>query len=225
MKKWDNIDISLAIELITKGNKYEIIATELDRTAKSVRLKLNRLGYSYNEYKDVELKEIIECRNCQKEIETNKSNNRIFCSKSCSVSYNNTKRAKSSNECKNCNKELKGRNKRMNTYCDTKCHKECEWNEKKEDIEKGLVKTNTTLRKYVIEKEGYICVICKETEWNGKEIPLVLDHISGDPYDNLPSNLRMICPNCDAQTDTYKGKNAGNGRHERMKRYHEGKSY
>ena len=35
----------------------------------------------------------------------------------------------------------------------------------------------------------------------------------------------MICPNCDAQTDFYKGKNIGRGRKDRMKRYYEGKSY
>lgn len=81
------------------------------------------------------------------------------------------------------------------------------------------------LRRYLIEKHGHQCSICDNTEWQGKPIPLVLDHINGDPYNNEVKNLRMICTNCDAQTDTYKGKNKGKGRHIRMERYRAGKSY
>jgi hypothetical protein len=38
-------------------------------------------------------------------------------------------------------------------------------------------------------------------------------------------NLRLICPNCHAQTQTYKNKNKGRGRHYRRERYAKGKSY
>jgi hypothetical protein len=51
------------------------------------------------------------------------------------------------------------------------------------------------------------CSICKLTEWNDKSIPLEIDHINGIHSDNRIENLRAICPNCHAQTDTYKGKN------------------
>lgn len=43
--------------------------------------------------------------------------------------------------------------------------------------------------------------------WNGKEAPLELDHINGVRLDNSLKNLRILCPNCHAQTDTYCGKN------------------
>ena len=59
-------------------------------------------------------------------------------------------------------------------------------------------------------KEGikeHKCEVCGNTVWNGKEIPLQLDHIDGNPHNHILSNLRMICPNCHAQTDTYCGKN------------------
>lgn len=51
------------------------------------------------------------------------------------------------------------------------------------------------------------CSICKLSEWNDKPIPLEIDHIDGCHTNNTYSNLRAICPNCHAQTDTYKGKN------------------
>jgi len=56
----------------------------------------------------------------------------------------------------------------------------------------------------------HICEICGESEWCGKLIPLVLDHISGDRLDQRKENLRFICPNCDAQTDTFAGRNFRN---------------
>jgi hypothetical protein len=52
-----------------------------------------------------------------------------------------------------------------------------------------------------------------------------LEHKDGNSENNDPENLEWICPNCHSQTDTYKGKNFGNGRHKRKLRYQEGKSY
>ena len=51
------------------------------------------------------------------------------------------------------------------------------------------------------------CEICNSTEWMSKSIPIELDHIDGNRYNNELSNLRILCPNCHAQTDTYSGKN------------------
>lgn len=45
-----------------------------------------------------------------------------------------------------------------------------------------------------------------EDEWNGKRLSLQLDHINGARNDNRLQNLRILCPNCHSQTETFAGK-------------------
>jgi len=51
------------------------------------------------------------------------------------------------------------------------------------------------------------CEMCGLREWNGVKIALELDHVNGDSHDHRLENLRVLCPNCHATTDTYRGKN------------------
>ena len=82
-------------------------------------------------------------------------------------------------------------------------------------IEEILVKdshgaSSSGIKKYLI-KNNLVkneCSICKLLPmWNNKPLVLQLDHINGDHYDNRVENLRLICPNCHSQTDTFTGKN------------------
>jgi hypothetical protein len=49
----------------------------------------------------------------------------------------------------------------------------------------------------------------QELHWNGKSLTLVLDHRNGCRWDNSPSNLQYLCPNCDSQLPTRSGRNRG----------------
>ena len=51
------------------------------------------------------------------------------------------------------------------------------------------------------------CEICGINEWNGKSLSIQLDHIDGDSHNHKLENLKMICPNCHSQTETYCGRN------------------
>jgi hypothetical protein len=53
------------------------------------------------------------------------------------------------------------------------------------------------------------CEVCGITEWMGNRLSFELDHIDGDRTNHKIDNIRIICPNCHSQTETYRGKNVG----------------
>lgn len=54
---------------------------------------------------------------------------------------------------------------------------------------------------------SYECSICHVSSWQGNDLALQLDHINGKNNDHRLENLRLLCPNCHSQTDTFAGKN------------------
>ena len=153
-------------------------------------------------------------------------NHRRYCLK-CSPygAHNNIqlhlRKPKKDRECPVCGK--RGINVK---YCSNNCQRFYEWEiRKKKIILNGFENSPRCAKKFIVEKTGHICSICKETKWMGQQIPLVLDHINGNYQDSRIENMRLVCGNCDMQLPTYKNKNYGNGRAFRRKRYAEGKSY
>lgn len=64
---------------------------------------------------------------------------------------------------------------------------------------------NRLLKEALLKNE---CSVCKqEPNWNGKQLNMILDHINGVNDDHRLSNLRLVCPNCNSQLDTFAGKN------------------
>lgn len=130
-------------------------------------------------------------------------------------------------KCINCENDIRRRN---GYYCSLKCKGKHERAQKLELIKScinihDIVKCVSTIKRYILDLRGHQCEICKNIEWQGKKIPLILDHIDGNSGNWLMTNLRLVCGNCDMQLDTYKSKNIGNGRAYRRERYKQGKSY
>jgi len=125
--------------------------------------------------------------------------------------------------CLTCKKEHTSINKYS---CKAKfCSKTCQHDYKMiESVQNGIASPKT-LKRFLLKEHGEKCWSCGITEWNDKPIGFELEHIDGNSENNELNNLSILCPNCHSQTDTYKNKNKGNGRHNRRIRYLEGKSY
>lgn len=76
-------------------------------------------------------------------------------------------------------------------------------------VENSTYTNNHDLKKRLLETNlvQYKCSICNISDWLGKNISLHLDHINGTNNDHRLENLRLLCPNCHSQTDTFAGKN------------------
>ena len=193
------------------------------------------------------------CKNCNIQIPYIHRHSKSFCNQSCAASFNNKIRIVKASKNKSniivtCNK-IKSDNKekpvvkRLCVFCKTEfeinklsdkkkyCKASCRTkeihNSKLLEVESGNYpfKRNKPYKSYLISKHGHKCQMCSFTEWGGKPILLILDHIDGNSDNFKLDNLRVICSNCDTLTSTYKGRNKGKGRFTRKQRYHEGKSF
>lgn len=114
--------------------------------------------------------------------------------------------------CLHCSKENKYGANKTNKFCNNTCQQLHIWETiTKPAVERGeCTSASRAPKRYIIEVCGEICAECQTgPEWNGKPLTLELDHIDGNSDNNLPSNLRLLCPNCHSQTDTHGSKGQG----------------
>lgn len=87
-------------------------------------------------------------------------------------------------------------------YCSNSCYQESRKRENLIKYQKGEMHIQS-MREHFINQNGYSCSICGICSWNNKPLSLDLDHIDGNSENNLPENLRLLCPNCHRQTETW----------------------
>ena len=71
------------------------------------------------------------------------------------------------------------------------------------DIQSNKVRTKLLKENY----KEHRCENCGLTTWLNKPIPLELHHKDGNRHNNTLENFGLLCPNCHALTDSYRGKN------------------
>jgi predicted nucleic acid-binding Zn ribbon protein len=146
-----------------------------------------------------------------------------FCNHTCSAKHNNRgvqRNFKGNTYCVVCGKPKK----RANRYCD-ECIAQRVYNPKPSF---ESVRAPKTFRKLLIQERGHKCEDCQLETWKGQPIPLELHHVDGNPDNNSRENLQLLCPNCHAFTEHYKG--AVKGKHSsrnlrRRKLYSEGRPH
>lgn len=144
-------------------------------------------------------------------------------SKGCKLPPNLKARGPKINNCLKCNNEITSEK-----YCDNTCKTEHFYDKLIDDWLNGKI-TGTKKSGY----EGFVKVWLKRTYgekcsccgWNERNpysgnIPIEIDHIDGNAYNNYPDNVRLICPNCHSLTKNYRGANKGNGKRSYLKKYY-----
>ena len=187
---------------------------------------MNRKWQTQRHEYDKNKKKCLECN----EYLSFEKRGQSFCSKSCNGKHQKNLgillMSLSGHCCKNCGN--KTRTYKQN-FCSCKCslefHKKNKMVVVENKIQKGEYVCQRQIKRHILRLRPHKCEICGNTEWLGKPIGLILDHINGNSDNNHLDNLRLVCGNCDMQLPTYKGKNKGNGRYARRQRYAAGKSY
>ena len=167
----------------------------------------------------------VRCKFCHKALSYAQRRN-TFCDHVCAASHNNVRVVRNfvsgdrvKKICPTCKAETTNA-----IFCSTKCNHAHNWQKTKQMIEScgRLLPVNSgygynphVAKRYLIETRGHQCAICGGDIWHGKPMPLILDHINGDPEDHRLENLRLVCGNCNMQLPTFAGKNRGKGRKSR----------
>jgi 5-methylcytosine-specific restriction endonuclease McrA len=140
------------------------------------------------------------CLNCNKE-----TTNPKYCSHSCSAiitGHKFPKRKRGTKTCRSCSELLENQS---SIYCSQKCQLFYRFKTiTLVKFSKGELTHSPRIKRCLTYFHGYICTICGNSGTHqNQSLVLQLDHIDGNSDNNLPENLRLLCPNCHSQTPTF----------------------
>ncbi len=177
--KWNSEKENLEKAILEENKSYEEIGRSYGCSGSNIKKVAKKLGISLPKRREINPKETF-----------NKNANSYVC--------------------KNC-----GNTMFVNQpFCCIQCSNEYKHKQHYEDFLKNPEKYNRanyqpkSFKKDILKEQDNKCAICGcSPEHNGKPLVFILDHIDGHASNNRRDNLRLICPNCDSQLDTYKSKN------------------
>ena len=198
---WEDKEVTRLIELFDTGLTYKEIGKELNRSEHSISYKVRKLGlnrlnrYTYTDEQFVEVcKDNISIRQVLLALGL-KAAGGNYATFHANVKRLNIDVTHFKGIAANCGEHHKGGRKArpLEVYLNNEY-----------PIHSYKLKEKLINEKLL----EYKCVWCNiENMWNDKSIVLELDHIDGNNQNNNLSNLRILCPNCHSQTDTFRGRN------------------
>lgn len=188
MSKWENEKDLLEKLILEEKKSYEEIGRLYNCSGSNIKKVSKRIGIKLPKRRGINPKETFNKGN----LVTNHS------------------------QCPNCKKEVLNN---RSIYCCAKCFNEYKHKQNYKEFLKGGEKVQranyspAVFKKDILAEQDNKCAICgNPPEWNNKPLVFVLDHIDGHASNNTRANLRLICPNCDSQLDTFKSKNKNGDR-------------
>lgn len=74
-------------------------------------------------------------------------------------------------------------------------------------FKKGNAIKSANMLNAIVKLRGHKCECCGNAFWQNQPIPLEVHHIDGDNLNNVLENLQLLCLNCHALTENFRGKN------------------
>jgi len=155
------------------------------------------------------------CRQCTAPIAYDKRWYNVFCSHHCRAIFYGSEKSKRLTKqwhCKSCHKEHHSVPFKTKRFCNMRCFNDTKLSKSMQRFHQGLISERNTIKSCLTRLFGYKCSMCGLDHWQGHKLSLEMDHVDGNAGNNMPSNLRLVCPNCHSITPTWKGRNKGSGR-------------
>ena len=163
-----------------------------------------------------QLRLFVYCRNCKTQLPKRRRSG--FCSDACRRAKAAARPKAIVGRCTMCGKGLTDPDA---TICRGVCPKIARqrayiqrWKQGLEDGMRAPGLLSNHIRKYLLDTRGQRCEECKWRRRNPitKLVPLHVHHIDGNPYNNVETNLVLLCPNCHSLKPNHGSLNTGQGR-------------